>query len=199
VTATEAASACLAAYLPTVLDEPLPTVAGTVKSLPAGWMLRFGFAGVVNPWLLEPHVDAGLPTAAGLAVALHELAHTAGFAREAEAEAVGLLAGMSCGDERVRYAASLKAASSLSGLLTPLARESYLARWPAVATADEAAATEASQRYLSPRAADLAARAYDTYLGSQGAEGGMDDYGRAATIVAAVIGRDGTPTVPGPE
>ncbi|HET8986794.1 MAG TPA: DUF3810 family protein, partial [Trueperaceae bacterium] len=197
--ATEAASACLAAYLPTVLAEPLPSVAGRVKSLPPGWMLRFGFAGVINPWLLEPHVDAGLPTAAGLAVALHELAHTVGFAREAEAEAVGLLAGMTCSDERVRYAASLKAASSLSGLLTPLARESYLARWPAVATADEAAASEASQRYLSRQAADFAARAYDTYLGSQGAAGGMDDYGRAATIVAAVIGRDGTPAVPGPQ
>lgn len=194
-TAVEMAAACLSAYVPAVLDEPLPTVAGSVKSLPAGWLLRFGFAGVANPWLLEPHVDAGLPTAAGLAVALHELAHTVGFAREAEAEAVGLLAGMSCTDARVRYAASLKAASSFSDLLTPLARESYLSRWPAVATADEAAATAASQRFLARGAADLAARAYDTYLGSQGMAGGMDDYGRATTIVAQVISRDGPPIV----
>jgi hypothetical protein len=124
------------------------------------------------------------------------LAHTVGFAREAEAEAVGLLAGLACGDERVRYAASLKAASSLAGLLTPLARESYLARWPAVATFDEAAAAEASQRYVSRQAATVASRVYDTYLGSQGTAGGMDDYRRAATIVAAVIGRGGTPTLP---
>lgn len=197
--ATEAAAVCLSAYLPTVLEEPLPTVAGRIKSLPAGWMLRFGFAGVVNPWLLEPHVDAGLPNAAGLAVAMHELAHTAGFAREAEAEAVAILAGMACGDARVRYASSLRAAASFSGLLTPLARESYLARWPAVATADEAGAAAASQRYLSRGAADLAGRAYDTYLGSQGAVGGMDDYARAATIVAKVIGRDGAPTMLPPQ
>lgn len=197
--ASQAAGACVAAYLPTVLGECLPSVPERVKSLPAGWTLRFGFAGVVNPWLLEPHVDAGLPSSAGLAVALHELAHTAGFAREAEAEAVGLLAGMACADPRVRYAASLKAAASLSQLLTPLGRESYLSRWPDVATADEAAAGAASQRYLSQGVADLAARAYDTYLGSQGTAGGMDDYGRAATIVARVIGRDGPPNVPEPQ
>jgi len=192
---TEAAAECLAAYLPTVLEEPLPTVAERVKSLPAGWLLRFGFAGVTNPWLLEPHVDSGLPTAAGTAVALHELAHTVGFAREAEAEAVAMLAGMACGDARVRYAASLRAAAAFSDLLTPLARESYLARWPTVATVDEAAAAAASQRYVARGVADLAARAYDAYLGSQGAVDGIEDYGRAATIVAKVIGRDGAPTV----
>lgn len=190
-----AASRCLSAYLPTVRDGPLPSLPERVRSLPQGWLLRFGFAGVVSPWLLEPHVDSGLPAAAGLAVALHELAHTAGFAREAEAEAVALLAGMRCSDPRVRYAASLKAADTFARLLTPLARESYLARWPAAASADTAAAEAAARTFLSPAAADLAARAYDTYLGSQGTAGGIDDYGRAATIVAAVIARDGAPTV----
>lgn len=193
-----AASTCLADYLPTVLTEPVPTLPSSVKSLPSGWLLRFGFAGVVNPWLLEPHVDAGLPAAAGLAVALHELAHSAGFAREAEAEAVGLLAGLACADTRVRYAASLRAATTFSELLTPLAREAYLARWPAQATADREAAAQASRHYLASGVADLAARAYDTYLSSQGAADGIDDYARAATIVASAIGRDGVPAPTSP-
>ena len=189
----QAAATCLSAYLPTVVTGRLPSPPERVKPLPAGWLLRYGFAGFINPWLLEPHVDAGSTPAAHLAVALHELAHTVGFAREAEAEAVALLAGMGCADARVRYAASLRASASLARLLTPLARESYLARWPAAATADEAAAAAASRRFLDQGAADLAARAYGAYLGSQGVEDGMDDYGRAATIVARVIARDGAP------
>ena len=191
----QAAAACLSDYLPTVTTGRLPSAPERVKSLPAGWMLRFGFAGVSVPWLLEPHVDAGLPPTASLGVALHELAHAVGFAREAEAEAVAVLAGMRCEDARVRYAASWKAAGGLSQLLTPLARESYLSCWPAAAAADLEAAAAASQRFLSQRAAYLAERAYGAYLGSKGAEGGMDDYGRAATILARVIARDGAPGV----
>jgi len=192
---TEAAARCVDEYVATFTDAPRATVAGTVKSLPSGWMLRFGFAGIVNPWLLEPHVDSGLPTSAALAVALHELAHTVGFAREAEAEAVALIAGMTCADAGVRYAASLRAATTFAGLLMPDARESYLSRWPDVARTDAAAATAAQERYHSRAAADIAATVYDTYLSSQGAADGMDDYGRAATIVAQVIGRDGVPAI----
>lgn len=191
----EAAAACLSDYIATFSDAPRATIPDRVKALPAGWLLRFDFAGVNNPWLLEPHVDAGLPAASGLAVALHELAHTAGFAREAEAEAVALLAGMSCADARVRYAASLRAASSFAGELSPDARESYLSRWPAVATADVAAAAAATARFRSQTASELMTGIYDVYLTSQGAEEGLDDYARALTIVARVIGRDGTPRV----
>lgn len=195
LTPSEAAAACLSDYIATFSDAPRATIPDRVKALPAGWLLRFDFAGVNNPWLLEPHVDAGLPAASALAVALHELAHTAGFAREAEAEAVALLAGMSCADVRVRYAASLRAASSFAGELSPDARESYLSRWPAVATADAAAAAAATARFRSRTASELMTGIYDVYLTSQGAEEGLDDYARALTIVARVIGRDGTPRI----
>ena len=195
---TAAAVACVEEYVATFTEEPRATVAGRVKSLPAGWMLRFDFAGVVNPWLLEPHVDAGLTTASGLAVALHELAHTVGFVREAEAEAVALMAGMTCQDASVRYAASLRAATTYSALLDLGAREEYVERWPSVAKADTAAAAAVRERFRSAGASDLAAGVYDAYLSSQGTVDGLDDYGRAATIVAHLIGRDGAPTVRGP-
>src|SRR5690606_23036149 len=130
------AAACLGAYLtalrerPPQFQRPAVTIPTRVKAVPRGWLLRFGFAGVISPWLLEPHVDLALPPSDALAVALHELAHTAGFAREAEAEAVALLAGLRCDDRRVRYAAALRAASSLAYELPTAERESYLARWP---------------------------------------------------------------------
>src|SRR5690606_28706821 len=82
-----------------------------VKTVPPGALLTVGFSGVVSPWLLEPHVDPAFPPAALTVVALHELAHTAGFAREAEAEAVALLAGLGCDDPAAAYAAAVRAAA----------------------------------------------------------------------------------------
>ena len=103
-------------------------------------MLRFGFAGVAAPWLLEPHVDAGLASASALAVSLHELAHSAGFASEATAEAVGMVAGLECADRRVRYAAALRLASNVAAALPSEARAQYVASWPRQALMDSRAA-----------------------------------------------------------
>src|SRR5690606_5910164 len=121
-------------------------------------MLRFGFSGFVVPWLLEPHVDPGLPTAALVGVALHELAHSAGYAREAEAEAVALVAGLSCEDPSARYAAALRSAASLAARLASGDRAAYVAAWPEGAVEDQRQAAEAAASYRQAGLARLAER-----------------------------------------
>lgn len=177
-----AAAACLEEYLPNVVRGPLASVPQRVKAMPAGWLLTIGFSGVVSPWLLEPHIDPALPGPAALAVAMHELAHTAGFAREAEAEAVALLAGLACDDRRVRYAAALRAATSFANELSSDTRDDYVASWPAVAVADAESASAIARNHRSRLASDVATRVYDTYLSSQGT-GGMSDYARATDLL----------------
>lgn len=157
------------------------------KRLPSGSLLRWGFAGFVFPWLLEPHVDAALPPAARTAVALHELAHTAGYAREAEAEAVAMLAGLYCDDPAVRYAAALRAGTSLASRLGADDRAAYLAGWPQGAVDDVRAASEASAAYRSAGLARMAERAYDAYLVSQGTPEGVGDYDRATELLTRLL------------
>jgi hypothetical protein len=197
-----AASRCVASFAAglrsgrgTEADASGPSVAavrlpGKVKTVPAGTLLRFGFAGFVSPWLLEPHVDAGLPPTAALAVGLHELAHVAGFAPEADAEAVGLLAGLTCDDARVRYAAASRLAGALAAAMPADRRDAYLANWPERAREDADAAARAAARWRSPRLAAGAARAYDAYLRSQGSREGMRDYDRGTVLVVHVLGRE---------
>jgi len=174
---------------------PAGTAAGAlptrVKALPEGWLLRFGFAGVVSPWLLEPHVDAGLPWPSTLAVALHELAHTAGFAREADAEAIGVLAGITCDDALVRYAAALRLAGAMTTAMKGEERSTFLASWPAAARRDAAAAAEATARWRDRRLAAFGERAYDAYLRGQGVSSGMADYDRGTAVAVAWLGREG--------
>ncbi len=184
---TRTLAACLEDAAARVRDRPAPAVPRTVKLLPAGSLLALGFSGVVSPWLLEPHVDAGFPPTAATVVALHELAHTAGFAREAEAEAVALLAGLDCADPATAYAASLRAAARLASRLPDEARESYVASWPMGAAEDLRAAAEAAERYQRPGLADAAARAYDAYLVSQGTAGGLADYDRSVDALVRLL------------
>ena len=158
------------------------TLPQRVKLLPAGLMLRFGFAGITLPWLLEPHVDAGLAPVSALGVALHELAHSAGYAAEAEAEAVGLVAGLECEDQRVVYAAALRLAGSMAAALPADERQAFMAQWPAAAHADVRAADRATRRFEDPRLTRGATAAYDLYLRSQGEEGGMAEYDRGTQL-----------------
>lgn len=160
------------------------------KPVPAGSLVTIGFAGFVVPWLLEPHVDAALPPASAAAVALHELAHGAGFAREAETEAVALLAGLRCPAPAVRYAAALASASRLAAGLPADQRADYVATWPAAALEDLRVAAEVTARHQSAGLSRLAARGYDAYLVSQGVTAGMTDYDRATDLLVRLLTAD---------
>lgn len=181
------AAACVTQAAASLRETGSAKVPERYKLVPEGWLLRWGFAGFVFPWLLEPHVDAALPLAARTAVALHELAHTAGFAREAEAEAVGMLAGLYCDDAELRYAAALRVGAALAGRLGAEERAAYLARWPRGAVDDLRAASEASAAYRSAGLARVAERAYDAYLVSQGTAAGVGDYDRGTELLVRLL------------
>jgi len=165
-----------------------------VKWLPAGTLLRAGFAGVTSPWLLEPHVDAGLPPVARLATATHELTHAAGFAREADTDAVAVLAGIRCADPAVRYALALHALSSLAAGMAPDAAAALVNALPPRARGDLQALDSAVARYRLPWLQRATDATYGTYLRSRGVRGGMADYGRAITLVVQALTRPARPS-----
>lgn len=192
--ALPAAAACVARADAFASGRPAPlALAPTVRRLPAGTLLRSGFAGVQAPWWREPHVDGGLPPAAALATSLHEMAHAAGWAREAETDALALLAGIACDDPEVRFAAGQAAVALVHGELArldPEARARLDARreaLPAAVPAAWAAAREASARYRTPALERVAGAAYDAYLRGQGVSAGLADYGRAGVVVVAAL------------
>ena len=167
-----------------------------VATLPAGTLLRAGYGGIALPWLLEPHVDAGLPPAARLATATHELAHAAGWAREADTDALAVLAGIACDDPGVRYANALAGVLNVRTALLPLApagsdarshADRVLASLPAAAQLDRAALAEAVARWYRPGVARGVTRVYDAYLRSQGVEAGVADYDASGALIAAAL------------
>lgn len=167
-----------------------------VASLPAGTLLRAGYGGISLPWLLEPHVDAGLPPAAWLATASHELAHAAGWGREADTDALAVLAGIGCDHAWVRYANALAGVLAVRASLLPLAppgsdararADRVLTSLPEVALADRAALATALARWYRPTVARGVTRVYDAYLRSQGVEAGVADYAGSGALIAAAL------------
>lgn len=171
-------------------------VPGGVRELPAGALLRAGYGGIALPWLLEPHVDAGLPGAAWLAVAIHELTHTALWAREADTEALSLLAGLACDDRDVRYATALHGAAVVGAAIATITEPGHTARMrvsqgladmPEVARADRRALATSVAHFHHSATADSIGRVYDAYLRSQGVEAGIADYALAGGILASAL------------
>ncbi len=193
--AAAAAARCVAEADAYVSGRPV-ALPPRVRSLPAGTFLRAGFAGMALPWLLEPHVDAGLPAAAWLGVAAHELTHAAGWAREADTDALSILAGFACDHPWVRYASALRAVQVVSTSLRPLLREGSaehvrlqraLAALPEVAHEDRAAQVAAARRWYAPGLAAAVTGVYDNFLRSQGVREGVADYDAAGTLVGAAL------------
>lgn len=192
-----AAAACVAEADAIVSARRTPlALADAVRRLPAGTMLAGGFAGFVGPWWREPHLDGGLPPVAARATALHELAHAAGWAREAETDALGVLAGLRCEARELRFAAAVHA---LELLRVERARtvddapdealERRLAALPEAVERANDAAREAAATYARPAVRRAAGATYDAYLRAQGMEAGLADYGRAGVLLAAALGR----------
>ncbi len=188
------AAACVAAADAVVSERRTPlALADTVRRLPAGTMLSGGFAGFVGPWWREPHLDGGLPPAAARATALHELAHAAGWAREAETDALGVLAGLRCDDPELRFAAAVHALGLLRAerarVAPDAARDPRLATLPEAVERAAAAARDAAAAYARPVVRRAAGATYDAYLRAQGVDAGLADYGRAGVLVAAALAR----------
>ena len=146
--------------------------------LPAWLMGPLGVGGVVSPWTLEAHVDAGLPAWARAAIGAHELAHLAGFVHEADAEAVGLLAGLRSAHPHARYAAALRAWAWLP------ASARGTAPLPSRATTDLERLRAYARQARGPLAGP-AWRVYDLALRATGQETGVAGYADGIRRLAA--------------
>ncbi len=151
-----------------------------LKRLPAGVLGPWGVAGVISPWTLEAHVDGALPGWTRVGVGAHELAHLAGFASEADAEFVGLLASLTSSHPHARYAGALRAWRALPAELragVPL---------PAAARSD-LAALEAVLAGRRDGLARPAWRLYDLWLRSRGQPQGIAGYGQGPRLLARAL------------
>lgn len=147
------------------------------KRLPSGGLGTLGVAGVISPWTLEAHVDGGLPAWARVAASAHELAHLAGFAAEADAELLGLLAALRSDHPHARYAGALRAWSSLPATV----------RTPAALPTRAEEDLQALRAALASRRdawADPAWRLYDLWLRSRGQEEGVTGYAIGPRLLA---------------
>jgi len=157
-----------------------------VKRLPAGTLLTFGYAGITSPFWLEPHIDAGLSPPARVATAAHELAHAAGFAREADAEVLAALAGLASEQPFARYSVALNLFARSSAELPRSVAQDLTAALPQRARRDLQTEQEVTSRYFHRELASGLTRFYDRYLRTQGIAGGVGDYSRAVGLLATL-------------
>ena len=155
----------------------------TVKMLPAGTLLTFGYAGVISPFTLEAHVDSGVTDTTKVSVGAHELAHVAGFAGEADTYLVSTLAGLKADDRFARYSIALGMFDRASAQLPSEARQELISALPTAAQEDYWAIQDAKRRYYRPALAQPLSGVYDTYLRSQGVSAGVSDYGRVIKLL----------------
>ena len=154
-----------------------------VKSLPPGTLLTFGYAGIASPFTLEANLDGGLTSVSKVAVAAHELTHTAGFAQEADTDFLSALAGLHADDPYARYAVALSFFAKTAGALSEEAYNALYDSLPEEAKRDLAEMREVSLRYYRPALARPLSSLYDRYLRSQGVEAGVKDYDRVVTLL----------------
>jgi Protein of unknown function (DUF3810) len=167
-----------------------PVLPSQVKSPPVGWLLLLETSGVISPLTLEVHVDAALPEPFFLATATHELAHTAGFAGEADTDLLAALAGLRASDPYARYATAITYYARISGDVTPEVRKRLAAKLPARALEDFKLLREVYAANQNPIAAQVSRSVYNKYLESQGVSAGIRDYSRIARLLAAARSPD---------
>jgi hypothetical protein len=141
------------------------------------------------PFTLEAYVDGALPDVAYLAVALHELAHVAGLARESDADLAAYVVGLSSENRYVRYALSLRLLRGVSAALDPVDRESLRDKFPEGVQQDLRDIRQALLRHDFPMLFAIQRRIYDTYLRSQGVDDGLKNYSKALRLIADAVDR----------
>ncbi len=163
-----------------------------IKYTPPGFLIFTGQAtGITVPWTLEAYLDRALPYPVALATALHETAHVAGYAGEAEADFIAALAGLSAKRASVRYGAALVLFLRVGRALPPERYETLFNGLSPRAKTDLTAFSRTYRRYLAPNFVTLLqTRLYDGYLRTQRVGAGIDDYDRVVVLLLAAR-RDG--------
>ncbi len=162
-----------------------PTLPSRIKGTPAGLLMVLQTSGVVSPITLEAHVDSGLPEPLFLAVATHELVHTAGFAGEADTDLIAAVAGLGSSNAYARYCAALAYFGKILGDIPKKSQSKLIQQLPVQAKNDYVALRIAQGQYSIPWLASLSQITYNQYLKSQGVKAGVQDYSRIASLLAA--------------
>lgn len=168
------------------LGRPRPTLVATPKwSLFSPYYRAAGVSGQLGPFFLETLLNPDLTGPERPATLGHEWAHLAGYAPEADASFVGLLAAMRSGIAG-EYSAWLDLVSEATSQLQPVTQRIVLQELGPGPIEDQNAIRERLKARVEP--VDRAAWAtYDSMLRSQGVEEGVRSYSR---VIELLIGTD---------
>lgn len=175
-----------------LLDLPHCKAGSTKRIQPDGFLLRFGIAGIYNPFTGEGNLDAAIIPTFQPAVMAHELGHSMGYTDEGGCNFIGVLACILHENPLYRYSGYLTYYQYLSGDLYQA--DPHLARMvrktldPGV-QADLRANYHISLRYRG-WLSDVGEKVNHTYLRSQGVQGGIVNYNRVVTYMLSWPGRD---------
>jgi hypothetical protein len=168
------------------LGRPRPTVIATPKwSIFTPFYRASGVSGQLGPFFLETLLNPDLTGPERLAVLGHEWAHLSGYAPEADASFVGLLAAMRSGVAG-EYSAWLDLVSEASSQLQPVTQRLVLQQLGPGPREDQNAIRERLKKLIKP-VEQAAWASYDQMLRSQGVEEGVQSYSR---VVELLIGTD---------
>lgn len=146
-----------------------------------------GIAGMYMPFFVESNVNIDMPQHAIPNTALHEIAHTRGFAREDEANFLAFLTGIYSEDPDITYsalyAATIHALNALSGA-DPDAYADASAQISQAVRRDMQAAHQYWKQFEGP-VRETSTRVNDAYLQANLQEDGVRSYGRMVDLVLA--------------
>lgn len=152
-----------------------------------GFLIRFGAAGIYNPFTGEGNIDRGLYFLTKPYNLAHELGHAYGWGDEGTCTFLAYLA-LSASDEPLyRYSAELGYWRELASAYRRAEPEQYKALFEDLPTGfmkDLVKIREAVDRYPEFFEA-FRRKTYDNYLKSQGIREGMANYGKVVPLVMA--------------
>jgi len=159
---------------------------------------RLGISGIFIPFTGEPLFNRHMPAASKPIAIAHEKAHQRGIADEGEANLAAVLACLTAREPYLRYAAALYASSTLlaaASRYAPDEVQTLAAQWGPGPQRDLQAIREFWQRHRG-RAMRAANRVNDAYLRSNRIEGGVQSYGRVASMLVGMERVAGLPDLP---
>lgn len=161
---------------------PIATTPGRPKrTLFGGFFRAAGVDGMHAPFLLETMLNPDLTPPERPAVLAHEWAHLAGYAPEADASFVGLLAALRA-DPGSQYSAWLVLFDEAATQLPRAEQRELVARLGPGPRADRQAIAE-RQRSRVEVISRASWKTYDRYLKAQGVSDGVESYSRVVQLL----------------
>ncbi len=149
---------------------------------------RLGISGIFIPFTGEPLFNGAIPEVSKPVAIAHEKAHQRGITDEGEANLAAVLACLESGDPYLRYSALLYSSATLVGAASrydPVGASEAASLWAEGPRADLVARQEFWARYQGV-ATRAASRVNDAYLRSNRVQGGVQSYGRVASMLVGL-------------